>query len=462
MRRDEGLEMELQRELDVWLADAYVPASPRNLDVVVERTRTMRQRPAWASLERWLPMAVITARPELVAPLRAVWLLLITLLVLALVTGGLLIGAHLMRATAVIPQDGEALIAFGTLDDGPDGQKAGDIYTVQADGTDLRQLTSGPEWDANPSWSPDGTRIAFRSWVDGTDSVVVMDADGENRMILASSEQSSQDCLKGANLAWSPDGETLVFPTRNPCDGPFDLQYVSTDGTTTAKELRTDGFEGRVAAWSPTGDALAVIGQGDEPGSAVGLYIIDGDGWRLDGAQARDGLRRVGPDLGSINEIPVPLSWSPDATKLVVGSRPTPGIAESIHVVQADGSGRPLTIENAWSPVWSPDGGRIAFQRPVDPAERFDDRPCTVRTWLVDADGTNERMLDELGDGCDFGPAWSPDGTRLLGLWIDTDPANADEFPFYLSVVTVDGSEPPVHLLDTGGAAWQPVAPPSD
>ncbi len=83
-----------------------------------------------------------------------------------------------------------------------------------------------------------------------------------------------------------------------------------------------------------------------------------------------------------------------------------------------------------------------------------------MRTWLVDADGSNERELGELGDGCDFGPAWSPDGTRVLGVGVDTDPSNTDPYPFYLSVVTVDGSEPPVHLLDTGGASWQPVVPP--
>jgi Tol biopolymer transport system component len=78
---------------------------------------------------------------------------------------------------------------------------------------------------------------------------------------------------------------------------------------------------------------------------------------------------------------------------------------------------------------------------------------------VADADGSNERQLEELGDGCDFGPAWSPDGTRLMGLWIDTDPANPDPGPFYLSVVTLDGSEEPVHLLDVAGASWQPVVP---
>lgn len=98
----------------------------------------------------------------------------------------------------------------------------------------------------------------------------------------------------------------------------------------------------------------------------------------------------------------------------------------------------------------------------MGPAEYLNGRPCTVRTWLVDADGSNERQLDELGDGCDFGPAWSPDGTRLFSSWIDTDPANPDAFPFHLSVVTVDGSKPPVHLPDTGGASWQPVTLPAD
>ena len=130
------------------------------------------------------------------------------------------------------------------------------------------------------------------------------------------------------------------------------------------------------------------------------------------------------------------------------------------YIVKADGLGPDLTIDAAGNPAWSPDGSQIAFQRTVDRSEYFDDRPCTVRTWLVDADGSNERPLDELGDGCDFGPAWSPDGTRIFGLWIDTDPSNTDPGPFYLSVVTIDGSTPPVHLLDAGGASWQPVVPP--
>jgi dipeptidyl aminopeptidase/acylaminoacyl peptidase len=139
--------------------------------------------------------------------------------------------------------------------------------------------------------------------------------------------------------------------------------------------------------------------------------------------------------------------------------QPSASGTAGVHLVRADGTGPDLPIDAAANPAWSPDGTQIAFQRTVDPWEYFDGRPCTVRTWLIDADGSNERPLDELGDGCDLGPTWSPDGTRLIGLWIDTDPENTDEYPFYLSVVTIDDSTPPVHLLDAAGASWQPVVP---
>ena len=50
-----------------WLDDPSTPPAPRYLGEVLERTRRTRQRPAWASLERWLPMTVITRPPALTA-----------------------------------------------------------------------------------------------------------------------------------------------------------------------------------------------------------------------------------------------------------------------------------------------------------------------------------------------------------------------------------------------------------
>ena len=124
---------------------------------VLARTRRTRRMPRWASPERWLSMAVIS-RPTLAPPLRAAWLMLIALMILALAAGGAIIGSRLFQAsTYPIPQGGAAVLAFDSN---------GDIFTVRADGTDLRQLTAGPAVETNPAWSPDGTRIAYRLWQD--------------------------------------------------------------------------------------------------------------------------------------------------------------------------------------------------------------------------------------------------------------------------------------------------------
>ena len=70
--------------------------------------------------------------------------------------------------------------------------------------------------------------------------------------------------------------------------------------------------------------------------------------------------------------------------------------AEGIYIVEADGSGQRLLAERAGNPTWSPDGQQLAFHRTVDPSEYVHDRPCTVRTWIIDADGSDERQLDEI------------------------------------------------------------------
>ena len=67
--------------------------------------------------------------------------------------------------------------------------------------------------------------------------------------------------------------------------------------------------------------------------------------------------------------------------------------AEGIYIVKADGSGQRLLTERAGNPTWSPDGQQLAFHRTVDPSEYVHDRPCTVRTWVIDADGSDEREL---------------------------------------------------------------------
>lgn len=459
---------DLDRMLGAWLDETYAAPTSRILGRVLERTQQTRQRRAWASLERWLPMSVIT-RPALAPPLRAAWLLLLALLIVALAGGGAYVGSRLLTSrapdglpvTAVIPVGDAAAFALTSID--------GDIFTVRADGTDLRQLTDGEVVTSAPIWSPDGTRIAYRVREGGSDSVVVMDAGGGERTILATHDQPRGDCDYWS-MAWSPDGTSLIFPTTESC--ALHLSIVATDGSSPATKLLAPGLNSLQAAWSPNGTKLAYLGS-EDAGNA-GLYIADVTATEAMSGGVQGDLVRpdLGPDLGSVafgDEFNQP-RWSPDGTALAVAAVPTGFFlvdAEGIYIVQADGSGERLLTERAGNPTWSPDGQQVAFHRTVDPSEYVHDRPCTVRTWVIAADGSNERELAELGDGCWAAPLWSPDGTRLASVLIvqmPDDPApvetgnSAEGVPFHLGFVMVDGSTPPVILQDAYGS-WQPLLP---
>jgi Tol biopolymer transport system component len=307
-------------------------------------------------------------------------------------------------------------------------------------------------------WSPDGTRILFRNWTLGEDRVEVVDAGGGNRVTLATRPGTDLYCWDRSDHDWSPDGRTVVFSASDACDGRHALYAVPADGSAPPTALLApDMLTGAHATFSPDGTRLAFVGT--QTAGSTGLYVLDvGPTGVLAGSLQ---ARRIGPDLEAnvFTNLPVP-RWSPDGTELAVATLAQPQDDEGkrakgeIIVIRADGSGhRSLTAGGAFNPVWSSDGTRVAFQRTVDPSDYFDGRPCTVRTWVVDADGSDERRLDPLGDGCERPPIWSPDGSRLLMTMIVDD-------AFRLGVITVDGDDPPVILTDASGASWQPVVAP--
>lgn len=76
-----------------------------------------------------------------------------------------------------------------------------DVWTIDADGTDLTRLTRAPYPEFDPSWSPDGTEIAFRSERSGEPEIWIMNADGTGRRRLT----------EGLSPAWSPDGSLIAY-----------------------------------------------------------------------------------------------------------------------------------------------------------------------------------------------------------------------------------------------------------
>ena len=238
------------------------------------------------------------------------------------------------------------------------------------------QLTDNGIWDGDPSWSPDGRRIAFASERGGKKDVYIMRANGDNSFNVTN-RSSSNDWVP----SWSPDGMRLAFTTdiRSGVLPRQDVYTIGIDGNNIA--LLTEGAHS--PSWSPDGAKLS-FGSGD-------LYVMSADG--------TGGWTNLTPSLvgNAFNT-----AWSPDGSKIAFNTE------AALYVVAADGRSDPVQLTDTDGrevhPSWSPDGRRIAFTS---------DRDGDYDLFVMNADGSGsaERLTSHSAN--DLAPSWSPDGTRI-------------------------------------------------
>ena len=156
----------------------------------------------------------------------------------------------------------------------------GDIYTVPIDGGEATALTQDIAWNFQPTFSPDGSRIAFISDRDGADNLWVMDADGSNARQVSQEESNLVH-----NPAWSPDGEYLAakksfMGSRSIAGGEIWMFHAGSQGTGLQLTERPFGDEDQKnqadPAFSPDG-RYVYFAQDTTPGR-VWQYSKDGTG----------------------------------------------------------------------------------------------------------------------------------------------------------------------------------------
>ncbi|MBT7915331.1 hypothetical protein HN588_15650 [Candidatus Bathyarchaeota archaeon] len=128
----------------------------------------------------------------------------------------------------------------------------GDIYVMNPDGTDITRLTFHPELDLAPQWSPDGTRIQFYSYRDDPvyPEVYVMNRDGSDKVNLSQHPQVDYSGF------WSPDGTQILFESAR--DGGHPNQYImDVDGGNLRKLELDEGIV--VHQWLPNESVTLIL-----------------------------------------------------------------------------------------------------------------------------------------------------------------------------------------------------------
>lgn len=117
-----------------------------------------------------------------------------------------------------------------------------DIFKVDTAGVSVAPVGNDPVAAARPTWSPDGTRIAFLSVRDGNSEVYVMDADGTNATRLTNHPGFDSQPV------WSPDGSLMAFETSR--TGSLDIYVMNADGSGLTR-ITTSSADDRNPHWKP-------------------------------------------------------------------------------------------------------------------------------------------------------------------------------------------------------------------
>jgi len=336
-------------------------------------------------------------------------------LALAVVVGLTLTGA---TAQAAFPGTNGKIACHGPGDrtlPSPDTDDF-EVFTINPDGSGRSLLTnngpfiipgdstSGRVQDLAPAFSPDGKKVAFDSARFGSPELFSMNADGTDvkRLTVAPADDTAAH--------WSPDGSQIVWGAMR--DGQYEVYKMNADGTGQTRLTTNLGNDGR-PSWSPDGTKIAFettrpnTPAETNPNNEIATMNPDGTGITMLTDTQSPVVHRS-------------TRWSPDGSQILFDSNraqpgPTPPSNNDIYKMNKDGSGLTRLTTNAGNglpgtatdqlPQFSPDGTKIVFDsnRDRDPAPA----PANPEVYTMNPDGSDQTRVTN-SPGTDARCDWQP------------------------------------------------------
>jgi Tol biopolymer transport system component len=322
------------------------------------------------------------------------------------------------------------------------------IWVMRLDGTGVRQITNGHGDDREARFSPDGTKIAFSSdrAFNGSYDIWVVDV-GSGALTQWTNTGGTTTPPTPASVdefepSWSPDGQKIAFVVGSGATGTT-IEARDATGTQTVLATAAAGTRVNSPSYSPDGTRVAYLQFGSNKSNLMVnqvkvaatddafpffpqwlsndqlLYTADGKirttvvstgatseisfevsftlnrppyrhkRFNFDSREPRQALGIVGPAL------------SPDGRRVAFGA------LNQIWVMEVGGRPRPITsgLYYKTDPAWSPDGTRIVYAS--------DKSGKTMDLYVIDLRTGVERRVTALDSSAEVSPAWSPDGRSL-------------------------------------------------
>lgn len=280
-----------------------------------------------------------------------------------------------------------------------DGDEFFDAYTMNPDGSRQTPLTASNGFVDSVTWSPDGTKVVYTLYTEGSDSGIwVRNADGSNAHRIA--DDNSLDPV------WSPDSAKIAYERYLETDttSADSIRVVKADGSETATLLTVTGDGNYVEnpVWSPDGTKIAISRSVND---SYRVQVIPSTT-----ATPNNSTATTIAQNGAFPQ------WSPDGTKISFERYNASG-GSNLFVVAANASSAatPLTSSSGDEEVsharWSPDGTKILYTK-YTYRESTDDYLGVIMV-MNSSDGSGKATLVQSGNHSADEAVWSPDGTKI-------------------------------------------------